>query len=285
MKPIGAVIIPLMLFAGCSLFRPAEVRLPGTQAYSLRSAYTGERYGIWVSLPEGYDPGERIGAVYLVDADICFASAASILRQMRIEGELPKLALIGISFDESDDRYAARRRKDLTPTECCGFDSVTGRAADFSLFLKKELIPWAEKRFALDPSGRALCGFSYSGLYVLHLMLCDPDLFARRLAASPSLWWDSRIMFGIEQWFAASGRGLSGKLVVSVGENETEARTSFDMAGDAKEFCIALASRRYPGFSLRFLPLPEEAHRSSFPIAFTKGIRFLFTDSVNAPSN
>jgi predicted alpha/beta superfamily hydrolase len=280
MRPVFILISAITLLSGFLFFRPEEVRLRGTKVYSLTSEHTGERYRIWVSLPDGYKRETAYPAIYLLDADICFAAASSIVRQMELGGEIPPVILIGVAYDTDDSLLTAKRRLDFTPTACGGFDGPTGGADAFRRFISGELIPWSEDHFALVPEQRAIAGYSYSALFVLHSMFMEPGLFRSRLAVSPSLWWDGKIMFEAEQLFAEGRTSLPGKLFVSVGENETEYNTTYPMAKDVTKFCGAFKSRRYAGLSFSAALLPEESHRSSFPIAFTKGVRFLFTNSV-----
>jgi predicted alpha/beta superfamily hydrolase len=263
------------------LLQPGKVRLAGTEVHSLRSDYTGEKYKIWVSLPTGYEGDTKsYPVIYLPDAEICFAAASSIVREMALGNEIPQVILVGIAYDTTDKEYALKRRKDLTPTVCGGFDGPTGGAEMFRLFIRDELIPWTERQFRTQPDNRTLAGFSYGGLFALHSLFAEPGLFQHWLAASPSLWWDSYMTLRRETDFFSASKELRAKLFISTGENETVQTATYPMAKDAAKFCKTLASRRYKGLSLKFVILPEESHRASFPAAFTKGIRFLYSGSA-----
>jgi predicted alpha/beta superfamily hydrolase len=127
---------------------------------------------------------------------------------MALCGSFPELIGVGIgySIDNSVDRLETSfsqiwgaRARDLTPVsdkeweerqrEAMSLDHVaTGEAASFIQFMKKDLIPTVESEYRADGSRRILAGHSLGGLFVLHALFHDTDLFHGYVAASPSIW-------------------------------------------------------------------------------------------------
>ena len=144
--------------------------------FPIASVATGVRYHVYVRYPQGYaaNPTTQYPVVYLLDGDSTFPLLAAQHLFLTIDDKAPEAIIVGIAYG-SFDPAINKRDADFGP-----------RAADFSRFLAKELIPAVESRARADARRRILVGQSFGGGYVLYSALNDPDLFWTRIASNPS---------------------------------------------------------------------------------------------------
>ena len=88
-----------------------------------------------------------------------------------------------------------------TPSEFSGWDgepcTSTGEAKRYAKFVATELKPFIDSHYFTLPGPRhtAMAGSSMGGLVALYFALWHPRVFGQVAALSPSLWWDSRVVF------------------------------------------------------------------------------------------
>jgi len=114
-------------------------------------------------------------------------------------------------------------------------------------------------------------GHSLDGLFSLNVMFRSPDIFNRILASSPSIWFDNRGIFLLEEEYATNNEELPVKLYLSVGSLEEG-----DMVSNLHDFSEILGSREYSGFSLDVEVIEGETHQSVIPFSISKGIRAVY---------
>ena len=148
----------------------------------------------------------------------------------------------------------------------------SGGGKKFLKFIDEELSPFVETKYRVKKSDRAICGFSYGGLFALYTLFNKPKLFNRYLVGSPSFLWDSGILFDYEKKYFVKSSDLPVKLFMSVGSLEIQ--KSF--INPLNNFTQILNSRKYQGLEMISIILEDETHYSSYGNAFTKGIRWLF---------
>lgn len=159
---------------------------------SLYSEVLGEWREIFVQLPNGYevDNGKKYPVAYLIDGEILLPAASNV-HDFYSGGYMPEMILIGISNAEN-------RTRDLTPSKITTkygmpFSEVSGEAADFLSFVRKELIPYVERKYRAA-NYRTLIGHSYGGLFAIYSLLNSPKLFANYVSIDPSLDWDDQLL-------------------------------------------------------------------------------------------
>lgn len=259
---------------------PPPVTLPGTELRTLRSdRVEGVTYKLYVSLPNGYaESADRYPVVYLLDADYSFAIARNIVEHLSDRDDLPRLILVGIGYD-GPLRYRENRTRDYTPsfTPTGGYgpeyQALSGGAPAFRDFIEAELIPFIEDDYRVS-ADRTLVGHSFGGLFGSWVAVTRPDLFARYLLVSPSLWYHDRMVFDVEEEYSRNHDDLNASIYAAVGSRERNSQR--DMRADLHEFTDLLGSRRYPGLTLRVDVLEDETHNSVFPRALSNGLRTLF---------
>ncbi len=66
-------------------------------------------------------------------------------------------------------------------------NAPTGGGADnFVRFFKTELIPYINKNYKVEPF-KVLIGHSYGGVFAMHALISDPELFDAYIAIDPKL--------------------------------------------------------------------------------------------------
>jgi predicted alpha/beta superfamily hydrolase len=241
---------------------------------------TGHRYLVQVERPNRYhrDGARRFPLVVCLDGLWTYGVVRDAFRILPLSRELPEAVVVGVSHAEADLRDALQvRAVDFTPTQALapaptgvrlGAEAV-GQAARFRRFLLEEIVAGVAARHRVSDD-RTLVGHSFSGLFGLDTLLEGPDAFDRWVLASPSVWWDDRVMFRREAAHAAAGRPIGGRLFLSTGDEEGEG------LGGHEAFYRQLASRHYPDLQLHWARFPGETHQSVIATALVRGLRLVF---------
>lgn len=257
----------------------APVTLPRTEIRYLSSRVVGQRYKLYVSLPQSYaDTSRRFPVVFLLDADYSFALAHNIVEHLSDRHDLDQLLLVGIAY-AGPLRYRLNRTRDYTPTHVptggygSAYQRVSGGGPNFRRFLKEELIPFVAQHYRVRHD-RTLVGHSYGGLFAAWVAFTNPELFQRYIIVSPSLWYDDHVMFDVERRYAARHARLPASVFFTVGIREVNSQR--DMVSDLQEFVAQVEGRGYEGLLLRWRVLPENTHDSIFPAGLGLGLRYVF---------
>lgn len=257
----------------------APVTLSRTEVRYLSSKVVGQRYKLYVSLPQDYaDTSRRFPVVFLLDADYSFALAHNIVEHLSDRHDMGQLVIVGIAY-AGPLRYRLNRTRDYTPTHVPtggygpAYQRVSGGGPGFRRFLKTELVPFIERTYRVQHD-RTLVGHSYGGLFASWVAFTDPELFQRYIIVSPSLWYDDHLMFGVERVFAEQHRRLPARIFFTVGAREVNSQR--DMVSDLRRFVAQVKGHDYQGLQLRWRVLPEDTHDSIFPAGLGLGLRYVF---------
>lgn len=256
------------------------VTLPRTEVRLLPSRHVeGITYELYVSMPRGYANGSRhYQVVYLLDADYSFALARNIVEHLADRGDLPPLLLVGIAYDGLA-RYRVNRTRDYTPTHVPtgGYGPEvhrhSGGAPAFRRFLRDELLPFVEQTYRVTGE-RTLVGHSYGGLFGTWAAFTPPELFDHYLLVSPSLWYDDRVMFEVEEHFSSARDTLPITLYFAVGDLERNGLR--DMPDDLRAFVRRVEQRGYHALTHHMEVMDGETHNSVFPRALSNGLRAIY---------
>ncbi|MFK7922629.1 MAG: alpha/beta hydrolase [Bacteroidia bacterium] len=236
--------------------------------FSLQSEILDEARPYIISLPEGYEEGEKSYPVmYLLDAEGNFhhttASVIFLARGKRI----PEMIVVGIPNTD-------HRTRDLTPEGAnTKADFPTSGGADNMLaFIEKELMPAINEKYRTTDY-KMLVGHSFGGLFAIHTMLNHPGIFDTYLAISPSLWWDQQNLVKAQaEAFFDKKQDLVGDLYMTIG-NE-----GGDMLGGAQKLSALLEERGPKDFHWKFKHMPEETHGSIPFLSTYEGLLFIFEE-------
>jgi predicted alpha/beta superfamily hydrolase len=269
-------LVPLAVtpraFAGDSIPR---VQIPDTERRVLASQFVDEEFKIHVYLPRNYpEEGQRYPVIYLLDAEYSFGCVSYVVRRLIKGREIPPAVVVGVSYEVPYEDFYRRRERDYTPS-AAHLDEfpAAGHGPAFFRFLEKELIPFVNATYATEPDDRTLVGLSFSGLFSTWVLLNHPEVINRYVIISPSLWWDNGVSFRYEEAYAKNHQSLRARVYLTAGE-----RDGRNIVKDVPRLIDRLESRSYKGLALGGGLLEDETHRTIFPNAVTKGLRFVFKD-------
>jgi predicted alpha/beta superfamily hydrolase len=278
--------------------------LPGTEVHYLRSSHVGDEFRICVG--RCGDADGPVPMLFVTDALLEFGTALEIARIQHMTENLPPTLVVGIGYRGTRmSEIGPQRQRDMTPTASMKGGhtqdpSQMAGADRFLAFIREELMPWAQERYAADPADAMLYGMSFGGLFATHALLSDPPTFRRYGIGSPSYWWDDGVMFEREAQYAGSHDDLPARVFVSVGgyenaegsrhyasqlpperrakeEAEQAEDPTPDMVGQAERMIRQLESRGYPGLEIGFEVLPREYHTTVGPLNISRSLRWLFS--------
>lgn len=181
---------------------------------------------------------------------------------------VPDVIVVGITYSGAKANYDSLRAVDYTPKAGAG-NPGSGQGAQFLAFMERELFPFVEANYPVDPKRRALMGSSLGGLFTLYAMFTRPDLFTGYVAASPAVTYANRGIFADEVAFAARAKGLPVRLFVAVGDQEP-------LLAPVQEFVKQLEQPHHSGLEFESRIIAGERHSGNKPEAFNRALRFLY---------
>ncbi|PWJ42404.1 alpha/beta hydrolase-fold protein [Sediminitomix flava] len=159
-------------------------------ADSIYSEVLKESRTFYVEYPIGFneEDDKKYPVAYILDGELLLPTVQNV-QNYYSGGYTPEMILIGID-------NAINRTRDLTTSEVVEMygmpaTETTGGASKFLAFIKSELIPFVEEKYPVTDY-RTLIGHSYGGLFTVHTLLNDSNLFKNYLAIDPSLEWDNQ---------------------------------------------------------------------------------------------
>lgn len=221
------LIIPL-LFSIFLITCDSKINNTGTKIIQPTTKYTelktiiseevGDTFYIYIRVPKNYSLSNNTYPVlYLLDGDISFNMATSIIRYMQYGSYLPDLIIVGIGYGTMmSDEEKNFRERDYSISHIDQLP-ISGKGENFLKFIKNELIPFVEKEYRVN-SDKTLSGFSLGGLFTIYTLLNEPELFKSYIAGSPYLFKDINLLIKMQGIINFQEKK---KLFISLGEQET----------------------------------------------------------------
>lgn len=270
--------------------------IPETDTFALHDR-DGHEFRIMVALPAGPNasPDSACPAIYLLDANACFATMTETLRMRShrtpLSGVAPSL-VVGIGYPTREPHDFVRRCYDYTPpakrlTLPQRPDGEAwprmGGADEFLDFIQHTLKPAIAQRYRLRHTREAIFGHSFGGLLVLHALFTRASLFDVHVATSPSIWWNERFILREEDAFVRRGEsgGPRKHLLVMAGSEEYGGGPQFGMSrpaaehtGPAEPAALAARLKSAPGLSVSYREFAGEDHGSVLPCAISHAVSY-----------
>lgn len=280
---------PIMLAEVSSPADPPKAFLADIDNYVLTSSVHQDRqYQISVALPITYkNSNQSYPVLYSLDANGEFGIIAETARMLAMEKKIPQLIVVGIGYPTGGRfLYSVKYRTlDYTPTvdekwlaeeKSLGLPEIlvpagTGGAPKFLQFIRQQLIPFIEKKYRVKAEDRVLLGHSLGGLFTTYALLQGDGLFQRFVIGSPSLWWQDRVMFKVEDKYAQTHKALPARVFISAGSNDTER-----VVPTFKDFVTVLKKRNYVDFKWESHSFENETHISVVPATISRGLRSIY---------
>lgn len=282
---LGPALLPSIARAG-DTWQPAV--LPQARQHDLASSITGQRYRIFVTVPETPAPAAGYRVLYALDGNASFPLLSLMARTAARRSEAAPV-IVGIGYASAGDYDLAGRARDYTPPSA-GAPGTEGGADRFLDFIEQELKPLVRSLAAVDPQRQALYGHSFGGLCALHALFTRPGMFQTYIAASPSIWYRERIVLagldGLQKRTAALA--VKPSLLLTAGELEQPAPGAAGsgtkagprdalleqrrMVGAARELAAQLAAMPGTMAHVQFQLLAHESHGSAAFPAMSRGM-------------
>ena len=243
------------------------VTLANTEQRSIASSKIGQRYDLFISLPENYRSSKQSYPVLYVLDGWHFSLMAFIQNNNIYSQRMAPVIMVNIGHSPAKDAMILRTR-DFTPDRIAKFPN-SGGAPAFLDFLEHELIPFIDRTYRTNTSDRGLLGHSFGGTFALYALEQRPALFQRVVAASPAMGPDSVI-------FSDARRTLrtlpaSVRLDLSVGSAD-----ELGLAKSVTEFARVLDQIKPQGLDYRFTLYPGENHNSVRLVSFPAGLYWVY---------
>jgi uncharacterized protein len=157
-----------------------------TEARLFHSACLDQDFQIGVWFPFTYFSSDRSYPVLFVpDGEYAFPAVAGLIPTLIGAGEAPDMLVVGVAYHGISgwQEFGVLRDRDFCTQQ---FQSPPNesRHAQYARFFQEELFPLVENHYRVDTGERALFGFSSAGFFTLHMLLTQPGMFRRHIAAS-----------------------------------------------------------------------------------------------------
>jgi len=233
---------------------------------SIQSDILKQNRKISIFLPEGYDAKDaKFPVLYVLDADGRDQHTVPTARFLFVNGKMPKAIVVGV--------FNIDRNHDFLPDSSQA--ATTGGGADnFLQFFKTELIPHINKNFKTEPFN-VLIGHSYGGVFVMHTLLNDPDLFDAYIAIDPSFWYKDQMQVKSAQNDFMKVKNWNKPIYIS----GREGGGMNDMGITAME--KVLKSSAPAALKWKIVAYPNEDHGSVPFKSVYDGLRYIFDSGGN----
>jgi len=255
--------------------------LPATQVHSLRSDDPAIDYEIRVWLPPGYAASQRSWPVLvMLDADYSFPLVVSIADHLMQRGQSMAYVIVAIGYANSAGNpywYRRNRTRDYTPVHVpdggygAEFQKFSGGGPAFLKFIADRLLPFLAAKFRIDRADAVFVGHSYGGLFGAHVLAEEPDLFAKYVLVSPSLWYDDHRMLEPARFAALAALRDAKQVFLAVGAHENQ--DGRRMVDDLEQYADLLRAAGNPRLAVEQRVFDDETHASVFPLAVSAALR------------
>ena len=208
------------------------LKLPFTRTINIKSHYNQENYNLFIRVPNDYGIDNKSYPILVVlDPNFLFSAlygVNSIAQNYIICG----IGHDGVDFcdlpqKERSEISEIARSRDFLPfaldpnifIEGAAKDLVnrilqcTGKANDFILLIKNQVIPFIESNFQTS-NDHTILGHSFGGVFVCFALLQYPEIFSNYIAISPILdprYYVQKELFG-DQYKFFEGRNVRPRL-------------------------------------------------------------------------
>ena len=213
-----------------------DVTLNYSETHVLYSQNVQDSFYVYIKLPKYYseETDKTYPVIYLLDGDIAFPIAWSVVRYLQFGRYVPDVIIVGIGYGGLlYSSKLSKRERDYSISVIEGRNESSG-ANKFLNFLKVELMPYLESHYRVDSSSRTLYGHSFGGLFTLCTFFTEPRLFSNYIASSPYTY------FNVEELLSLEEEKLISEDDCKRGEKETQTLTdriieNINAIGERKE--------------------------------------------------
>lgn len=230
------------------------------ESITIKSKVLNEDRKILIYLPEGYkDSTTRYPVLYVLDGSTYFMPSIGILKYHVEFDMVPEMIIVAI--------LNTSRQRDFTPTKT-DYSPVSGGAANFLKFIKKEVFPFIENNYRTQPY-RAFSGHSLGGLCVFYALLYEPEMFNAYIAVSSSIWYDDKLLLKKAKEVFQRTNTFKKSIYFSIEAGDD------DHVKTNQEMAQLLGENTREDFQWKFKWMKDEGHVSLWVRSFYAGLEFV----------
>lgn len=266
---LSSIVIALLIAADVAATPEYQYlqALGDTRYHVVESAFTEQRYHLFVRLPEAYEESkESYPVVYLLDGGWLYPLVSGYYKYLKEGEEVPSMIIVGISYGTDDFRQGNNRSTDYTAASA--EREHWGGAAKFQQALAAEILPLIESTYRAREDRGILFGQSIGGQFVLYAALTEPHLFWGYIASNPAL--HRNLPYFLDRHDDPEVTVDARVFVASGSEDDATFREP------ALQWMRHWTSIEQPPWPLCAADLAGHSHFSAPPAAFRAGIRWLF---------
>lgn len=276
---LSSIICLFTLTLSNSFAQSKDSLIIAGQRHTINSKILKENRVYSVYLPTSYknNPDKKYIVAYVLDGERSkFLEVAGIAQSMHsainLKLQIPELIIVSI---ENTDRT-----RDFTPTnsmnyldreDIAAFKS-SGEANNFMNFIEKELMPNINKSFR-TVSQNMIIGHSAGGLFALHCLLENPQLFSYYLLIDPSWFWDHNYIGKRAKEVLENRKDLKARIYIALANNLLDDKKHYEWG---QQFYNLLKENKSPDLKVYLKYFEDEKHLT-VPIPATYyGLRYIF---------
>lgn len=252
----------------------SDVTLNYSKTVILYSNAVKDSFYIYLKLPKNYyeNTVEDYPAIFLLDGDIAFPMAWSVVRYLQYAEHVPDVIIIGIGYGGllNNDRPNQRER-DYSISDFNGTQEAGG-AEKFLQFIKNELIPLLSAGYRIDTTNMTLSGHSLGGLFVLYTFFKEPELFSNYISSSPYIYYDLETLLALAEIKQNKFKGTGRQLFISNGAKEDEKKYSKPIS----QIVSRLKQEDSDHIKMNYKVFDDGTHFTTPAEALSYGLKFCF---------
>ncbi len=225
-----------------------------TEARVIHSECVDQAYDVGVWLPFSYASTDRTYPVlYVPDGEYIFPAVMGLMPTHMGSGSVPQMIVVGIGYHgiSTWEEFNDLRYRDFLPQRDLPPEKVS-RSALYTRFYRQELFPLIEREYRASAEDRAIFGFSCGGMFALQMMLTQPGMFRRHVAASCT--WDGDYLAACLQQYAQQPNRPAVDLFLSIGGLDQEMMPGY------RSVIGTLENGQHPEVRLRAQVFEGEGH-------------------------
>ncbi len=232
------------------------------KAIKIRSSVLNEERILLIHLPDEYDHTQiHYPVLYLLDGDSHFHNVTGIVQFFFTRKIAPPMIVVALPNVD--------RSRDFTPTKVPR-RPTSGGGERFLRFLKEEVLPYVDGRYRTHPY-RILVGHSLGGMFAIHTLLTQPELFHAYIVMSPGLGYDSGYVLNKAPAILEKQTSLKKFLFMTLG-NEPR------YVPRLEAFCQILEDKAPEDLEWKYTYMGDEDHFSVTHKSIYDGLEALYSD-------
>jgi len=242
--------------------------------YSVVEKYFSEdikdTFYVYLKLPKNYKPNEKYPVLYLLDGDITYTMAYSIVRYLQYNNEVPDIIIAAIGYGNLINGSAENMRLRDYSISKLNYDDISGGADKFYDFLTGEIIPALESKYKIDDGNRSIYGHSLSGLFSIYCLMKGTNFFSYYIVSSP---YTTDDLDNILSTFSKKHfENFDGKIFISFASEEDSVLYHEPIT----KIYNTIGNNILNKMNIELCEIDKATHFSAPPISMTKGLQFIY---------